>query len=393
MNVVDKGAFSDFFSEYMPSLHQDPKGRSKFWYASFRAADGRWLKKSTKTTERKLALKLALEWEEMSAKGKQGALVEAQVRRVVSEIVEQATGEVLHFAKAADYFGDWLKSKEHSTAKATFAKYKQGAREFVDSLGARAALPLNAIGSPDVNRFKEALLGKGLTPSSVNNLLKVISAAFEKARKQGLRPDNPVEAVDRLRDAEKDHVDPFTAGQVRSLIEAAEGDWKGFILLAAYTGLRLMDTVRLTWGNLNLEAGTLKTKLGKVRTVLEIDLHPDFLRWLDSRPRGLPRAPLLPDLAAQKQSTLSKGFARIMRAAVIRGRAIREARGSSGRSRSSLTEHSLRHTFISGLANTGTPIDLRKELAGHADEAVHKLYTHHDSERRRAAIQALPNYL
>jgi integrase len=375
VNFIDKVAFSDFFSDFMPSLHQDPKGRSKFWYASYRAADGRWLKKSTKTTDRKLALKLALEWEEMSAKGKQGALVEAQVRRVVSEIVEQATGEVLHFAKA------------------TFAKYKQGAREFVDSLGARAALPLNAIGSPDVNRFKEALLGKGLTPSSVNNLLKVISSAFEKARKQGLRPDNPVEAVDRLRDAEKDHVDPFTAEQVRALIEVAEGDWKGFILLAAYTGLRLMDTVRLTWGNLNLDAGTLQTKLGKVKTVLKIDLHPDFLRWLDSRPIGLARAPLLPDLVAQKQSTLSKGFARIMRTAGIQGRTIREARGSSGRSRSSLTEHSLRHTFISGLANTGTPIDLRKELAGHADEAVHKLYTHHDSERRRAAIQALPSYL
>jgi integrase len=82
-----------------------------------------------------------------------------------------------------------------------------------------------------------------------------------------------------------------------------------------------------------------------------------------------------------------------VRAAGIQGRMIREARGTSGRSRSSLTEHSLRHTFISGLANTGTPIDLRKELAGHADEAVHKLYTHHDTERRRAAIQALPSYL
>ncbi len=351
------------------------------------------MQKSTKTTDRKLAMKLAVEWEEMASKGKKGALVAAQVRKVVSEIVEQATGEPLHFAKAADYFDDWLKSKEHSTAKATFAKYKQGAREFVDSLGVRAALPLNAIGSTDVNRFKELLLGKGLTPSSVNNLLKVISAAFEKARKQGLRPDNPVEAVDRLRDGDKDHVDPFTEEQVRRLLQVADGDWKGFVLLAAYTGLRLMDTARLTWGNLNLETGILRTKLGKVKTILQVDLHPDFLRWLNTRPQGLPKASLLPSLASGKQSALSKGFSRMMKAAGIQGRMIREARGVSGRSRSSLTEHSLRHTFVSGLANTGTPIDLRKELAGHADEAVHKLYTHHDSERRRAAIQALPSYL
>jgi integrase len=375
----------------MSHLYQRPD--SKLWWGSFTAPDGKRRRRSTGSENHEEAKQILAAWTREGERARKGVLIESRTRRVLSELIEDITGAPLHFARVRDYFVDWLRSKEHSTAKATFAKYKQGAREFVDSLGARAALPLNAIGSPDVNRFKEALLGKGLTPSSVNNLLKVISAAFEKARKQGLRPDNPVEAVDRLRDAEKDHVDPFTEGQVRSLIEAAEGDWKGFILLAVYTGLRLMDTVRLTWGNLNLEAGTLKTKLGKVNTVLEIDLHFDFLRWLDSRPRGLPCAPLLPDLAAQKQSTLSKGFAQIIRAAAIQGRKIREARGSSGRSRSSLTEHSLRHTFISGLANTGTPIDRRKELAGHADEAVHKLYTHHDSERRRAAIQALPSYL
>jgi integrase len=372
-------------------LYQRPD--SKLWWGSFTAPDGKRRRRSTGTEHHEEAKQILTAWTREGERAKKGVLIESRTRRVLSELIEDITGAPLHFAQVREYFVDWLNSKEHSTSKATFAKYKQGAREFVESLGARAHLPLNAIGSPDVNRFKLKLLSKGLTPSSVNNLLKVIGAAFEKARKQGLRPDNPVEAVDKLRDTEKDHVDPFTVAQVRALIEAAEGDWKGFVLLAAYTGLRLMDAVRLTWGNLNLGAGCLKARIGKVNAILEVDLHPDFLLWLGSRPQGLPKALLFPELATCKQSTLSKGFARIVRAAGIQGRMIREARGTSGRSRSSLTEHSLRHTFISGLANTGTPIDLRKELAGHADEAVHKLYTHHDTERRRAAIQALPSYL
>jgi len=376
----------------VPSLHKDTQNRSPFWIAAFRSADGRRLKKSTGTTDKKLALRLAMEWEDLAARGRKGQITAEQFRRVVSEIAEQATGEPLHFAKAGDYFKEWLTSKERSTKPATFAKYKQGIREFITSLGTRAAIPLNAIGSPDINRFVDTLTAKGLTPGSVNNLLKVISAALEKARKQGLRPDNPAEAIDRLTDTEKDHVDAFSTEQVRQLIQSAPGDWKGFILLAAHTGLRLMDTASLTWGNLNLEAGTLKTKISKVKGVLEIDLHPDFLRWLGEQNRGVAKAPILPELYGKNKSALSKGFARIQKATGIQGRMIRKARGTAGRSRSSLTEHSLRHTFVSSLANSGAPIDLRMELAKHADEAIHALYTHHDSGRRRDAIQALPSY-
>ena len=251
---------------------------SRLWWGSFTAPCGKRRRRSTGTENREEAKLILATWAREASKAKSGMLIESRTRRVLSELVEDISGEPLHFAKVGDYFNDWLKSKEHSTSQATFAKYKQGVREFMQSLGTRAHLALNAIGSPDVNRFKDVLLAKGLTPSSVNNLLKVISAAFEKARKQGLRPDNPAEAVDRLRDAEKDRVDPFTPEQVRCLIQAAEGDWKGFVLLAAYTGLRLMDTVRLTWGHLNLETGTLTTKLGKVKTLLQVDLHHDFLR-------------------------------------------------------------------------------------------------------------------
>jgi integrase len=52
------------------------------------------------------------------------------------------------------------------------------------------------------------------------------------------------------RDKADKHV--FAPAQVSQLIDTAEGDWKGLIISAYYTGGRLSDLARLTWSNVNL---------------------------------------------------------------------------------------------------------------------------------------------
>jgi integrase len=68
-----------------------------------------------------------------------------------------------------------------------------------------------------------------------------------------------------------------------------------------------------------------------------------------------------------------------------------EAKGKAGRTRLKKTFHSLRHTFISNLANAGVHADIRQKLAGHADERVHQNYTHHEIETLRGAIEKIPS--
>ncbi len=110
------------------SIHKNPLARSPFWFAAFRGADGRRIKKSTKTTDRSLAMKLALEWESMAQKANVGALVAAQARRVVAEITEIATGEPLQFKTAGEFLSGWLRSKEGAKSRSTFLKYRQTVR-------------------------------------------------------------------------------------------------------------------------------------------------------------------------------------------------------------------------------------------------------------------------
>jgi len=78
--------------------HQPPK--SPYWIACFTSPDGRRLKKSTKTTEKKLAQKLADEWEQLAKAGRARRLTETQCRKVIAEMYERTVGESLHFRTA-----------------------------------------------------------------------------------------------------------------------------------------------------------------------------------------------------------------------------------------------------------------------------------------------------
>jgi integrase len=51
--------------------------------------------------------------------------------------------------------------------------------------------------------------------------------------------------------------------------------------------------------------------------------------------------------------------------------------------------HSLRHGFVSSMANAGVSMELRMKLAGHTTESVAAGYTHHEAEVLRAAIETI----
>ena len=183
----------------MASILKKPGSRSPYWFAAFRGADGKRFQKSTKTTDRKLALEMAVSWEKTANAGRKGTLTEAQTRKVLSDILETSTGEPLHFATVKEFFADWLKDKTGANAKKTALKYKQMSESFLTKLGNRSALALGSITPADVRKWTEGLLKEGRSPSTVNSSLKVISAAFEQAKRLGYIQVNPCQAITSLR--------------------------------------------------------------------------------------------------------------------------------------------------------------------------------------------------
>jgi integrase len=376
----------------MPSLHK--RTHSPFYFAAYCAADGRRLKKSTRTADRALAMKLALEWEQAAKAGRAGRLVESQCRRVLSEIHEHANGEPLHFHTAGAWLDEWLAGKKGVTTERTRMKYEQYVGEFRASLGESAGKPLGAISPRHVRTFRDSLARAGHSPVTVNGALKILASPFNAALRLGYIPVNPCAGVEPLRDEADAEKDVFTPEQVRALVAAAEGDWKGAILAGYFTGLRLRDVTELRWEAVDFKTGLLRVKTRKTGAVIVLPLHPEFSAWLAEQTRGIGKAPIFPALAGKTgggKSGLSMNFRGIMARAGIVGRILRErAEKSAGRTQSSLSFHSLRHSFNSALANAGVAQEHRQKLTGHASAAMNAKYTHHELDALRAAVAVLP---
>jgi integrase len=379
----------------MASIHR--RFRSPFWIAAFVGVDGRRKQISTKKRDRASAMKLALEWSKAAKAGREGRLSESHCRKVLAEMYEQANGEPLQFYSVRSWLKEWLAGKDGVTAHRTFLKYRQIVNEFLAHVGsARADSQLTLLSQRDVRSFRDTLARQGHSHSTINQTLKVLRSPFNRAHQLGFIQMNPTAGVELLRRDDADvERDVFTPQQVRALVHAAQGDWKGAIFAAYYTGLRLRDVTELRWENIDLDAGLLRVRTIKTGAVVVIPAHHEFAKWLRKQTRGIAKAPVFPELAGKAgsgKSGLSMAFKRIMERAGIKGRILRHRKeGSAGRTQSSLSFHCLRHAFNSALANAGVAQEIRQRLTGHSDSQQNRRYTHHEISVLRAAVDALPS--
>jgi integrase len=378
--------------------HQPPK--SPFWIACFNGigTNGgvRRLKRSTKTTDRKLAQRLADEWEQVEKLAGKGRLTESHCRKVIAQMYERTVGEPLHFRTTREHLAEWVESKKNETEPRTYWKYRQIVDEFLTHIGVKADRLLREITPTDIRSWRDALKRKGLAAPTVNDAIKTLRMPFKAAHDAGYIEINPCtkNSVRPVKDEDGNvEKDVFTPEQIAALAEAApSGDWSGAILAGYFTGLRLRDIADLEWGAVDLEKRIISVTTRKTRKAITVPIHPQFAAWLEKQTRGIGKAPVFATLAGKAgggKSGLSMAFKRIMGRAKIKGRLLRKATGK-GRSHSSLTFHSLRHSFNSAMANAGIALEVRQRLTGHSSPDMNRVYTHHEIESLRAAVSVIP---
>ena len=392
----------------MASLAADSRGRSPFWICCYTSATGQRLKKSTKVSIRPLkgetrkdgslktaadkraeAWEVCLSIERAENHARNGTLTEQQARKIIGEILERTTGEALHNYRVSDWLNHWLDMKERVRASNTTLRYRHTIRNFIASLGSRANLALVHLTSKDVLTFRDSIIKGHKTAQTANLSIDVVSAALNAALRQGYIQRNPATAIERL-PVNVEEREIFTPAQVSKLVHSATGDWPGAILFGYYTGARIGDVANMQWDAIDWGNKVIRFTPRKTKKPVTIPLHQDLEREL-LKTAGVGKAFMFPSLAVKSTSGkygLCGSFAAIMKKARIEGKPISV---SGVRKLSSLSFHSLRHSFNSAMANAGISQEVRQKLTGHTSAEMNKIYTHHELEPLRTAIATIPS--
>lgn len=233
----------------------------------------------------------------------------------------------------------------------------------------------------------------GKSYSHVSKLRMVLQEMFRQARRSRIIVYDPAEGL-QLPESVKGSHRPITDEERKHILAVAETHPSGlWVLTILYAGLRPGETAALLWKDIDfvhneihihkaVESGTKVVKAPKtpagVRDVpMCRELREKFLRC-----SGEPYAPVFPTRQGNVRSSSSlwrlwQSFANAldlhMGARVEDGEIVEHAIAKD------LTPYCLRHTFCTDLQRAGVPINVAKELMGHANISVTaNIYTHRD---------------
>jgi integrase len=355
------------------------------WYK-----DGRQVRRSTGTTDKRKAQKMADAWESIDHR--------ILSSRRLLEVAAELRGKDARMTPR-EYFAAWRATHELEWMPATQTFYEDVERDFLAFLGPRAGEPMNRIQQEDIIAYRTDLAGR-VAPKTANNKLKAVRTVFAAAFREQLIPGNPTDDVALLPEGDKVK-EAFTDEQIRALLAAATGEWRGLILLGLYTGQRLGDVARMTWGQIDLERKAIRLVTSKIGLHLWIPMKEggpllSYLRELT--PGAGPIHPRAAKAATEKivdgkkkrgkTGGLSNQFAEIMVRAGLREKTTHKGTGkgrTGKRNRYALSYHSLRHTATTNLYEAGVPAAVVKALIGHKSDDMSAHYTHIGEQALRDA--------
>jgi integrase len=364
--------------------------KSRFWIACYTTREGRQLKRSTKTTDKRQALQIALELERVERQANASAMTTIQLRKVLSDASERINGETLMAPAVDDYLNDWLKGVRARNRAATIERYDKTVRLFLEGLGEKAKKPVTVLTPHDIETFLNRRLEGGFAPQTAIIDLKTLNTAFRRAENYGVILKNPVAAV-RLPKCIKSEREVFTHEEVQKLLNVAPSlDWQTLILLGYFTGARLGDCVHMTWDNIKPDKGMIEYEQRKTAKTVNVPMHYhiiEHLKFISTFGTSGFLCPKLANKGPGGKHGLSESFKRI---AIKAGLDLMTVKGKGVRKFSKRTFHSLRHSFNSALANAGVAQEVRMQLTGHSSKEMNKNYTHLQAATLKQAMNALP---
>jgi len=275
-----------------------------------------------------------------------------------------------------DLFLNYLVVEKGSAAN-TVAAYSRDLSRYLQFLGERAP---SDIRPTDVTGYLAKLKGEGIAPRSRARALSALRMLHRFLVVEGYAELNPTSIIEapkgliRLpavlggRDVEALLAAPLDTGAIELRDQA-------MLELLYATGLRVSELVGLKLGEVNIVAGYLMTigKGDKERLVpIGESACKSVGRYLDGA-----RDELLKEGSSQRLflSRLGEGMTRQAFWNIVKKRALQAG------IRSSISPHTLRHSFATHLLDNGADLRSVQIMLGHADLSSTQIYTHVTRER------------
>lgn len=376
--------------------------RGEIWWARWYRQDGHRVQSSTKTTKRREAERIA---GELESEDRKAQLVKPTLATEYERILRFAAGEAqrgtLTTKRAEEYLlairrvgdpdykvmtleealKDWWADQEKRVSESTSKGYNQ----MIDAVGKAAGnafkQPLTEFSHLDAKRLLHKLKD-GRTAATANQHFRAFRRALQAAVRAKMISDNPAEGVRSLPEDDSAEKAPFTKDEVSLMLShpKTSEEWRGCILIAAHTGLRLGDVVGLSRAHIDGDTIVIRPKkTSRGKKTLYVPLSPPVKAWIGDR-----KGHFFPTLGRSATGVISTQFKRLMAHAGVRATLPMPGGIIAHRS-----FHSLRHSFTSWLANADIQADVRQKLTGHSSAGIHAIYTHHDESLKRA-IDKLP---
>ena len=351
---------------------------SKYWYIVFyKNGKHHWL--STKTENKSEAIRMELELREVVDK-------KAEEKRMTS-FIEKVSGQIVkHPGIPIDAAWDILMAQpgQNDKKERTLDSKHQIWNSFAHWI--KSTYPeLENLSDIDRNvavNYAKYMQADGKSNQTYNNHRHNLRGIFKALLYSANMKENPFDVVPTLA-ARHISFRPFSKEELQAILKNSNSDWRTAVIIASYTGLRFKDVCFLKWSDVDfgkklieLEPAKTERFARKVHIPIHQALNRELLKIKQDSEYVLPyMAKNYPRRGFQSE------FAKILAAAAI---------GDSTEGKAGF--HSLRHTFVTMLEESGAARHASQKLVGHGSPIMTELYSH-DVKTAIDAVNKLPDLL
>jgi integrase len=144
-------------------------------------------------------------------------------------------------------------AKNRGKSYSTQATYASGAKKALEMLGDRY---INTYKTSEIEKMIDSMVNKSKnSQKTISTYLAPLSLAFDEAIKnEEVGVDrNPVTLATRPKREKEEKMKPFTLDEVMSMIHVTSGEFRKFLILAFFTGIRHGEVLGIQRGDLDIE--------------------------------------------------------------------------------------------------------------------------------------------